>query len=186
MFLSHDIIEQYIDEGKIIIKPDFDKKNIRPAGIRVHLAKDILVPESDQKIEMGESVDLKYREIDLEKEDYWLESNGFILGATVEAIQTTKDVLMFLDGRSTIARMGLTTHVTASVIDGTFEVPHVAVLEIKNLGNFTIKLKAGVPIAMMLFAELKGEVSQKIQGQYGGHQGKATPPNLKFQTGSDL
>ena len=53
MFLSHQTIEKYIDEGKIIIKPDFDKKNIRPVGLRIHLAKDILIPEPNQTVEIS-------------------------------------------------------------------------------------------------------------------------------------
>jgi len=40
-------------------------------------------------------------------------------------------------------------------------------------------------VAMMLFAELKDPVTQKIQTQYGGGQSKATPPNLRFRTGHD-
>ena len=58
-------------------------------------------------------------------------------------------------------------------------------LEIKNVGNFKIKLRFKDPIAMMLFAELKDPVTQKIQTQYGGGQSKATPPNLRFRTGDD-
>jgi deoxycytidine triphosphate deaminase len=84
-----------------------------------------------------------------------------------------------------VARLGLTTHITASVIDGTFETPHVAVLEIKNVGNFKIRLSFKDPIAMMLFAELKEPVTQKIQTQYGSGQSRATPPNLWFRTGHD-
>jgi len=93
--------------------------------------------------------------------------------------------LAILDGRSTIARLGLTTHITASVIDGTFETPHVAVPEIKNLGNFNVRLNFKDPIAMMLFAELKDPVTQKMQTQYGAGQTKATAPNLRFRTGYD-
>jgi deoxycytidine triphosphate deaminase len=62
------------------------------------------------------------------------------------------------DGRSTVARLGVTIHITASVIDETFETPHVAVLEIKNVGNFKIRLNFKDPVAMMLFAELKDPV----------------------------
>ena len=185
MFLSHQTIEKYINEGKIIIKPNFDKKDMRPVGVRIHLAKDILVPEPNQVVEITRQQDLKYREVDLTKEEFYLEPNGFVLGATYEAIQTPKNILAFLDGRSTVARLGLTTHITASVIDGAFEAPHVAVLEIKNVGNFKIKLKFKDPIAMMCFAELKGKVIQKMQSQYGGGQHKVTPPNLKFRTGYD-
>jgi dCTP deaminase len=185
MFLSHQTIEKYINEGKIIIEPDFDKKNIRPVGIRIHLAKTLLLPEPNQVVSLTVAQDLKYKEIDLTKENFLLEPGQFVLGASYEAIQTTPNVLVILDGRSTVARLGLTTHITASVIDGTFEMPHVAVLEIKNVGNFKIRLNFKDPIAMMLFAELKDPVTQKIQTQYGGGQSKATPPNLRFSTGQD-
>ena len=173
MFLSHQTIEKYIDLGKIVIEPDFDKKNIRPVGVRIHLAKHLLLPEPDQIVSLTVGQDLKYREIDLTKENFVLEPEQFVLGASYEAIQTPPDVLAILDGRSTVARLGLTTHITASVIDGTFETPHVAVLEIKNVGNFRIKLNFKDPIAMMLFAELKDPVTQKIQTQYGGGQSRA-------------
>lgn len=186
MFLSHQTIEKYIDEGKIIISPDFEKKNIRPVGVRLHLAKDVLVPEPGQTAEITGSQKLKYLEVDLEKEEFYLEPGQFILGATYEAIQTPKNILAILDGRSTVARLGLTTHITASIIDGTFETPHVAVLEIKNVGNFRIKLKFKDPIAMMLFAELKDDVTQKMQSQYGSAQSKVTAPNLNFKTGFDF
>src|SRR6266516_7502819 len=85
MFLSHQTIEKYIDEGKILIEPDFDKKNIRPVGIRIHLAKNLLVPEPDQVVSLTVAQDLKYKEIDLTKEDFLLEPGQFVLGATYEA-----------------------------------------------------------------------------------------------------
>jgi dCTP deaminase len=185
MFLSHLTIEQYINEGKLIIQPEFDKKNIRPVGIRIHLAKDLLLPEPDQVVGLTMAQNLKYQEIDLTQEDFLLMPGQFVLGASYEAIQTPPNVLAILDGRSTVARLGLTTHITASVIDGTFEIPHVAVLEIKNVGNFKVRLRFKDPIAMMLFAELKDPVTQKIQTQYGGGQSKVTPPNLHFRTGHD-
>jgi len=185
MFLSHPTIEKYINEGKIIIEPDFDKKNIRPVGIRIHLARNLLLPEPYQVVSLTVAQDLKYKEIDLTKKEFLLEPGQFVLGASYEAIQTPPNILAVLDGRSTVARLGLTTHITASVIDGTFETPHVAVLEIKNLGNFRIRLNFKDPIAMMLFAELKDPVTQKIQTQYGGGQSKVTRPNLRFRTGYD-
>jgi dCTP deaminase len=185
MFLSHQTIEKYIDTGKIVIEPDFDKKNIRPVGVRIHLAQHLLVPEPDQLVSLSVGQDLKYNEIDLTKEDFVLDPGQFVLGASYEAIQTSPNILAILDGRSTVARLGLTTHITASVIDGTFETPHVAVLEMKNVGNFRIRLNFKDPIALMLFAELKEPVTQKIQSQYGGGQSRATPPNLRFRTGHD-
>ncbi len=185
MYLSHKTIEELVDKGDLIIKPDFNKKNIRPVGIRIHLGKELLVPEEGQVVSLTEGKDLKYKKIDLSKEDFYLEPNQFILGATYEAIQTPKNILSILDGRSTVARLGLTTHVTASIADGTFEQPHVVVLEIKNVGNFRVKLSYKDPIAMMVFSTLTTPVEQELQSQYAGGQDGVTPPNLHFKTGKD-
>lgn len=155
MFLSHQTIEKYINEGKIIIVPEFDKKDIRPAGIRLHLAKNLLIPEPGQTVSLSEPQKLKYEEIDLTKNEFWLEPGQFVLGATYEAIQTPKNLLAILDGRSAVARLGITTHITSSVCDGTFEAPNAFVLEIKNVGSSRVKLNFKDPIAMMIFTELK-------------------------------
>lgn len=186
MFLSHQAIEKYIDQGKIIIGPEFDKKNIRPVGIRLHLGRELLIAEPNQTVDLTEPMDLKYQEIDISQEHFYLEPNQFVLGATYETIQTATDILAILDGRSTIARLGLTTHITASIIDGTFEAPHAATLEIKNVGNFRIRLKFKDPIAMMLFTQLKEPIVQKLQSQYQAMPHKVTPPNIRFKTGHDL
>ena len=180
MFLSNQTIEKYIDEGKITINPDFDKKNIRPVGVRIHLGKTILIPAPNQTIDLTGQQDLKYREVDLEIEEFYLEPNGFILGVTYEAIQTSKDIITFLDGRSTVARVGLTTHITSFVIDGTFEAPHTIVLEMKNVGNFRIRLKWKDPIAMIFFAQLKEKVTHDLQSRYIAGQNTVTPPNLTW------
>lgn len=185
MFLSHQSIEKCINSGQIRIGPGFDKKNIRPVGVRVHLGKILLIPEANQVVNLTEGKDLKYKEVDVSQEEFYLEPGGFVLGSTFETFQTATNILAILDGRSTVARLGLTTHITASIIDGTFEHPHAATLEIKNVGNFRIRLKFKDPIAMMLFAELKDDVVQKLQSQYRSDPDKVTPPNLSFKTGKD-
>jgi len=47
MFLSHQSIENCLDSGQIIIGPEFEKKNIRPVGIRVHLGKKTINPRTE-------------------------------------------------------------------------------------------------------------------------------------------
>lgn len=185
MFLSHQTIEEYIDKGLILIGPHFDKGAMRPVGIRMHLSKDLLIPYPNQIVDLTMAQDLRYRSVDLTQEDFYLEPGQFVLGATYETIQTAPTIVAMLDGRSTVARLGLTTHITASIIDGTFEAPHAATLELKNVGNFRIRLKQKDPIAMMLFAQLKEPVLQKLQTQYQDGAHKVAPPNLHFKTGQD-
>lgn len=185
MFLSHQSIENCLDSGQIIIGPEFEKKNIRPVGIRVHLGKKLLISEPNQVVDLTEAQELKYKEIDISKEEFFLEPGQFVLGSTFETIQTANNILTILDGRSTVARLGLTTHITASIIDGTLGLPQAATLEIKNVGNFKVRLKFKDPIAMMLFAELRDPVMQKPQSQYSANTDTVSPPNLNFKTGSD-
>jgi len=184
MFLSHISIEKAIDEKKIIITPDFDKKNIRPVGVRIHLAKDILIPEPGQTVSISEPHDIKCQEVDLEKDEFYLEPGAFILGATYESVETDGTILPILDGRSTVARLGITTHITASIVDGALGAPNRVVLEIKNVGNFRIRLKHKDPIAMMCFTQLSEPVVQKVQAQYANQQ-KVTGPNLNYKIGKD-
>lgn len=185
MFLSHQSIENSINNGQIKIGPEFDKKNIRPAGVRLHLGKILLIPEPGQIVDLTEAQELRYKEINIASEEFYLEPGQFVLGSTFETFQTAPNILTILDGRSTVARLGITTHITASIIDGTFEVPHAATLEIKNVGNFKVRLKFKDPIAMMLFAELKDPVTQRLQSQYLNGADKVAPPNLNFKTGQD-
>lgn len=185
MFLSHQDIKSCIKNGSIKIGPNFNNKNIRPAGVRVHLGKKILIPESGQTINLTEEIDLKYKTVNISNTEFHLKPGDFVLGSTFETFKTAPTILTILDGRSTIARLGLTVHITASIIDGTFEIPHAAILEIKNVGNFTIRLKFMDPIAMMLFTELKSPVTKGLQSQYLNMADKVAPPNLNFKTGED-
>ena len=184
MFLSHQTIKRYIDEGKIIIGPEFDKKDIRPVGVRIHLGKSILIPEAGQTVEIQSSTELKYKKVDLTKEEFYLEPGAFVLGATHETIQTPPDVLAILDGRSTLARLGVSMHISSCVIDGALGAPQVVVMEIKNVGNFRVSLQFKDPVAEFVFTELTEPVVQKGQSQYNNQDGVA-PPNLKFRTGRD-
>lgn len=185
MFLSHKSIEDCIDNGSIKIGPDFDKKNIRPVGIRIHLGNELLIAEPNQIVDLTEANDLKYKSIDISKEEFYLEPGEFVLCATYEKVQTDSTILAMLDGRSTIARIGLTTHITAAITEGTLEGPHSPTLEIKNVGNFKIRLKYKDPIAMMVFAELKDPVTSKLQNQYRASLSRVAPPNLNYKTGQD-
>ncbi len=184
MFLSHKTIEKLIKGGEIVVEPSFDFADLRPVGIRIHLAEDILVPEDGQTIDLQNPSEPRYKQVSLGKEEFYLEPGQFILGATRELIKTPANIVGLLDGRSTIARIGLTIHVTASIIEGIFGRPHSTVLEIKNLGNFRVRLRPKDPIGMMCFATLSEAVDQPTQSQYEV-QDKVTPPNLMFKTGTD-
>jgi dCTP deaminase len=179
MILSDVTIKEFIDSGRIIILPEFDPTDIRPAGIRLHLGEDILIPAENQIIDISSDIEVKYEATKIPPEGYVLKSNMFILGSTYESIMTPRDIVCHLEGRSTIARLGLSIHCTSGIIDGNHDEPRSIVLEIKNTGPFHMILKPRIALAMLLFSQLTHPILQKSQSQYKG-QSTVLPPNLKY------
>jgi len=180
MFLSDKTIKEYINLGKIKISPTVKDSDIRPTGIRLHLDKEILIPQPNQLIDFDLPNDVKYDSIDISNEKYILKKGDFILSSTIEKIQTSKDLVCILDGRSTTARLGITIHCTAFTFDNNYDELLTIVLEISNKGPFDIYIKEGIPVGQILFAMLTDEIQQESQKQYS-NQTKVLPPNLLFK-----
>lgn len=180
MIFSDITIKKFIEKGEIKIFPDFDNKNIRPAGVRLHLGNELLVPSPGQTVDISEASEIKYEKIKINEEGYTIRPGEFVLGTTYESIHLPKDIVGKLDGRSTIARLGLLIHCSSDTIDGNHEHPRSIVLEMKNIGNFNIKIKPKIPIAMIVFHKLTEQIQQKSQTQYN-NQTKVQAPNLKDQ-----
>lgn len=53
MILSDKTIRNYISSGKIKIFPEFNLSDVRPAGIRLHLGSELLIPVNGQKIDLN-------------------------------------------------------------------------------------------------------------------------------------
>lgn len=76
------------------------------------------------------------------------------LGATLESISLPDDLVGWLDGRSSLARLGLMVHVTAHRIDPGWS--GNIVLEFFNSGKLPLALRPGMSIGAMSFETLSG------------------------------
>lgn len=79
-------------------------------------------------------------------------TDGFLLAKTLEKIKLPigSGLAARVEGRSSLARLGLAVHITAPTVHAGFEGP--VVLEIKNLGPFTLKIEPGKTcICQMIF-----------------------------------
>jgi len=179
MILSDVTIEQYIDAGKIKIFPEFNKSNIRPTGIRLHLGNEILIPVENQTIDLTAPQDVCYTKKSLSQNGYLIKPDMFLLAATYESIMTDPNIICHLEGRSTIARLGLSLHCASGIIDNIHDEPRAIVLELKNNGLFKLKIKPRLPIGMLVFSELSQPIRQQSQSQYK-NQNSVEPPNLHF------
>lgn len=180
MILSDQQIHQLIDSSKILILPEFDKKNIRPVGIRLHLGNQLLIPKENLTVDLRDCEEELFESIEISDTGYALQPGEFILGTTHESILVPRNIVCHLEGRSTVARLGLAIHCTSGIIDGNYEEPRTIVFEIKNMGPFTLILKPQLPLGLLVFSELTSEIVQATQNQYRGQNG-VVAPNLCLQ-----
>jgi dCTP deaminase len=152
MVLSRLDIKKEMEKGAIEFSPDLEPQQWAAASINLRLgfkftklraAPGITVSVAagigsvgslglwDEKI-LRESDELGNRE------SYELFPGQFVLALTHEAITVPRHLIARVEGRSTYARMGLSMHQTAPWVQPGFNGP--LVLEIANLGSFTIKL----------------------------------------------
>lgn len=85
-----------------------------------------------------------------------LEPRAMVLGVTNEHVEIPNDLVGWVDGRSSLARLGLFVHVTAGRIDPGWA--GKIVLEFINAGPRRLTLKVGMPIASITFEELNRPV----------------------------
>ncbi len=115
------------------------------------------------------------REIPLDERGHVVEPFAFLLGWTVERIQLphTARLGARVEGKISLARLGLGVHVTAPTIHAGFgaseDPQHLGSsirLEIWNIGPFRIKLEKGMPICQLIFEWVDGTPEQGYRGQF--------------------
>lgn len=152
MFLSNKTILDYIDNGKI--KIEGGDIALEPIGVSVHLGNKLMTLKDGQTVDLSNFQELESDIIDISQEPYILKPNDFVLGVTKESVKVDKDLITILDGRSTLARIGVTVHLSATFLDGTPFFAENSVLEIKNMGNCNLVLNSGDRVGTYIFAQL--------------------------------
>jgi dCTP deaminase len=153
MFLSDSTIRKLIASGHIGVDP-FDEHLVQPASLDCRLGNEFrrMLP-SDEELDVcrGDAVTWDATDVP-DGEPFTLQPGGFVLGHTKEAWNFPPDVLGFLDGKSSLGRIGLLVHVTAGFCDPGFQ--GQLTLELSNINTRDIILRPGMPIAQMTFALL--------------------------------
>jgi len=158
MVLSDQDIKKALASKRIIIRPTPDlTRQLGSCSIDLRLGNTFRVFDYS-----------KYPYIDPAKKDYSneitkvikvqkdgsfiMQPGDFVLAVTLEHVKLPADLMGRLEGRSSLGRLGLVVHSTASVFDPGWD--GKPVLELGNLGRMAIKLTVGMRICAMTFEEL--------------------------------
>src|SRR3989344_3225594 len=158
MVLSDKDIKKALNSGRIKIDPTLDlETQLGSCSIDLRLGNNFRVFEhsknpyidpskKDYSNEITRPVELK------DGDQFIMQPGDFVLAVTLEKITIASDLLGRLEGRSSLGRLGIVVHSTASIFDPGWD--GNAVLELGNLGRIAVALYPGMRICAMTFEEL--------------------------------
>ena len=82
-------------------------------------------------------------------DSFILNPGQFVLAETLECIGLPDNVVATIEGKSSIARLGVTLHQTGGWIDAGFR--GTITLEMANVNSRPVKVYAGMPIGQLVF-----------------------------------
>ena len=151
-------IVRYLDEGLIEITPRPTNDKISGATVDVRLGNSFRIfrEHSTPYIDVSgprEAVTAQLNKVMSEEIVI-----GLALSVTLESVKLPSNIVGWLDGRSSLARLGLMVHVTAHRIDPGWE--GKIVLEFFNAGKLPLALRPNMAIGALSFEVLSGHAEK--------------------------
>lgn len=177
-------IVKWLNEKKLVIEPHPSIERINGATVDVCLGNKFRVFQgytapyidlSGLKNEVNAALDVVMSdEITLNHNDaFFLHPGELALAVTLEAVTLPDNIVGWLDGRSSLARLGLMVHVTAHRIDPGW--CGKIVLEFYNSGKLPLALRPGMVIGALSFEALSGSAdrpyNRRQDAKYKNQQG---------------
>lgn len=164
MILSDGTLKKMLASGELVCEPTLPD-SIQPASIDCRLGRDYLVVENTQMDIITMRDEIKYREV--EGDSITLAPHSFILATTMEYVKLPDNLTAFVEGRSSIGRMGLFIQ-NAGWVDPGFE--GRITLELYNANSLPIRLEAGRRICQLVFCKMDQMALSPYRGKYQGQK----------------
>lgn len=165
MTISDLSIQNAVSTGELTISP-FSLSQLQPASYEVRLADEIkwtegegITPHPEWLVDTKDpSTVTKLLTVRIPDSGLMVYPGAFLLGAIEEYIEIGPKFVGRVEGKSSLARIGLAVHVTAGFIDPGFK--GVITLEMVNLSKVPILIYAGMKIAQLSFERVDGAVGR--------------------------
>jgi len=167
MVLSDKTIKKLIAEGTLVIE-GINESQIQPASIDCRIGRHYLVTDDTSMTSITFDKPITYREV--ESDAITIPPHSFLLATTMEYFKLPDNVTAFVEGRSSIGRMGLFIQ-NAGWVDPGFE--GEITLELYNANSLPITIPAGRRVGQLVLCSLDQAAEKPYRGKYQG-QRKAT------------
>jgi len=164
MILSDRTLQAMIKSGDLQVDPILPN-SIQPASIDCHLGRHFLVVEDRLMNTIDMESQILYREI--EADEIVIPPNSFLLATTEEYIKLPNDLTAFVEGRSSVGRIGLFIQ-NAGWVDPGFQ--GNITLELYNANSLPIRLRAGRRICQLVFCRMDQAAAKPYAGKYQGQR----------------
>ncbi len=165
MILSDKTLTKMLEEKTLIVEP-IEAGQIQPASIDIRLGNTFSIVEDTSTGIINLENEIKYKTITTDS--YILLPNQFVLATTMEYFDLPNDLTAFVEGRSSLGRMGLFIQ-NAGWVDPGFK--GEITLELYNANRCAIELKAGRRVGQLVFAKMDETALNPYNGKYQGQRG---------------
>ena len=165
MILSDHTIREMLGSGELSISP-LGEGQIQPASVDVRLGDTFSFIEDGGEGIITFGREIAYKQVKSDR--YLLLPGQFVLATTMEYIRLPDNLTAFVEGRSSVGRMGLFVQ-NAGWVDPGFE--GEITLELFNANKCAIELTAGRRVGQLVFAKLDRRADDPYRGKYNGQRG---------------
>ncbi len=165
MILSDKTINKMIEEKTLVIEP-ITKEQIQPASVDIRLGNTFSIVDDTPSgiITLGGKIEYKT----IVTDTYLILPGQFVLATTMEYFELPDNLTAFVEGRSSLGRMGLFIQ-NAGWVDPGFK--GEITLELYNANKCAIELKAGRRVGQLVFAKMDDSALNPYNGKYQGQRG---------------
>lgn len=164
MILSDKTIKNMLSEGSLVVDP-IDSESIQPASIDCRLGDHFLVIEQNKMDVITLNSEIHYRAI--ESDTIIIPPHTFLLATTKEYVELPNNLTAFVEGRSSIGRIGLFIQ-NAGWVDPGFK--GQITLELYNANSLPIKLEKDRRICQLVFCKMDQFAEKPYFGKYQGQR----------------
>ena len=187
MILSDTEIKVALQYGQLQITPQPEENQYATSSVDLRLGAKFwrwqeVKPGRSQVLDPSQT-DFKFSDLADLLEDYStnhdgaidLPPRGFVLATTLENVRLPSESRLAarVEGRSSLARLGVGVHITAPTIHAGFQ-GEIA-LEITNHSNQVVRLRPGLHVCQLVVEQVFGTPTTQLRSQFQGQQDVVGP-----------